>query len=130
MTSGSAAGLTDKLGAGPFGKALLSAGTQMYTKGLDKEDEYEADRMGVVIAARSGYSPYGLVGVLQTLSGRDAKSKGFSLLFKTHPSPVSRLEKLDAAMGTALDAVPTQEDVPQFAGFMARVTPRPPLSSQ
>jgi predicted Zn-dependent protease len=119
-------GATGSLGAGPFGKALLDAGMQMYTHGLDKEDEYQADRMGVVIAARAGYSPYGLAGVLQTLTGFSGASKGFALLFKTHPSPVSRLEKLDAAMGTRLDAYPARDDVPQFAGFIARFPP-PPL---
>jgi predicted Zn-dependent protease len=116
-------GATDSLGGGQFGRALLSAGTTMYTKGLDKGDEYEADRMGVVIATRAGYSPYGLAGVLQTLSGFNKKSKGFGLLFATHPSPVSRIEQLDAAMGTRLDPYPTQEDVPQFAGFKARFAP-------
>ncbi len=121
-------GATDSLGGGQFGRALLAAGTDMYTKGLDKDDEYEADRMGVVIATRAGYSPYGLAGVLQTLSGLSGKSKGFRLLFATHPSPVSRIEKLDAAMGTRLDAYPTQETVPQFAGFMARFAPAAPLA--
>ena len=54
--------------AGLVSEQVIKAGKTLYTRGLDKDDEYEADRMGVVIAARSGYSPYGLVGVLQTLS--------------------------------------------------------------
>lgn len=37
----------------------------MYARGLGKDDEFEADRMGIVIAARAGYDPYGLPAVLQ-----------------------------------------------------------------
>ena len=48
---------------------LIHVGTEIYARGLDKSDEYEADRMGVVIAARAGYDPYGLPAVLQTLQG-------------------------------------------------------------
>lgn len=83
---------------------VLSAGTELYARGLDKNDEYAADRMGVVLAARAGYDPYGLPGVLQTLDSVNAGDKGLALMFKTHPSPASRLELLDRQMGTAMDA--------------------------
>jgi beta-barrel assembly-enhancing protease len=100
--------------AGQAGAALLEGGKEIFIKGLDKNDEYEADRMGVVIAARSGYSPYGLVGVLQTLSAAPTDG-GFALLFKTHPTPASRIERLDQVMGTRLDAVPgLVDDLPGF----------------
>ncbi len=83
--------------------AIINAGKDMFTRGLNKNDEFEADRMGVVIAARSGYSPFGLVGVLQTLSAaRD--ERGFALMNRTHPLPVERIDRLDRAMGTQMDA--------------------------
>ena len=100
--------------AGQVGAKLIEGGKEIFIKGLDKADEYEADRMGVVIAARSGYSPYGLVGVLQTLSAAPTDG-GFALLFKTHPTPASRIERLDQVMGTRLDAVPgLVDDLPGF----------------
>lgn len=34
--------------------ALVGTGMRLYAKGLDREDELEADRMGVVVAARGG----------------------------------------------------------------------------
>jgi len=46
---------------------VINAGTELYARGLDKDDEFEADRMGVIIAARAGYDPYALPAVLQTL---------------------------------------------------------------
>jgi predicted Zn-dependent protease len=113
---------------GKFAAALLSAGKTLYTKGLDQGDEYEADRMGVVIAARSGYSPYGLVGVLQTLSGVPA-TREYALELRTHPSPVDRIQRLDAAMGMRLDALPgLAEDEPSFQALFAPPPP-PPAST-
>lgn len=38
-----------KNGADPVLHKLVSAGTEVYVRGLDKADEFEADRMGVVI---------------------------------------------------------------------------------
>ncbi|MBV1689727.1 M48 family metalloprotease [Novosphingobium sp. G106] len=124
-------GFTDYVGgstgglAGQFKTALINAGKTMYMRGLDKDDEYDADRMGVVIAARAGYSPYGLVGVLQTLSAAP-DDKGFALMNKTHPLPVDRLDRLDRAMGTKLDGVTNVvEDLPSFVALREppRVTP-------
>ena len=89
-------------GAKTLAKAF-SAGTELFARGLDKQDEHEADRLGVVIAARGGYSPYGLVGVLQTLGSLDAADSSVALMFKTHPSPASRLDLLADSMGERLD---------------------------
>ena len=110
--------------AGQFTAALIAAGKNLYTQGLNHNDEYEADRMGVVIAARSGYSPFGLVGVLQTLSGEPV-TKGYALHTKTHPAPVDRLGRLDAAMGTRLDGIAGVADLPSFVALRATPAPVP-----
>lgn len=82
---------------------IINAGTELYARGLDKDDEFEADRMGVIIAARAGYDPYALPAVLQTLEAMNPQDSGLALMFKTHPSPASRLELLDKAMQSSLD---------------------------
>lgn len=94
---------------------VVSGGKELYLRGLDKEDEFDADRYGVVIAARGGYNPYGLVGVLHTLA--EAPTDGaFALMFKTHPTANDRLDRLGAAMGERLDGVDkVVDDVPRFA---------------
>jgi len=74
---------------------LISAGTELYSRGLDKSDELEADRVGVVIAARGGYDAFGLPAVLQTLQGINPQDSGVALMFKTHPAPAERLDALD-----------------------------------
>jgi predicted Zn-dependent protease len=74
----------------------LSAGfKELYSRGLDKEDEFEADRKGVVIATRAGYDPYGLPAVLQTLIGMNPNDRSLSFLFKTHPPATKRLSLLE-----------------------------------
>ncbi|GAB1232972.1 hypothetical protein UT4_14380 [Ferrigenium sp. UT4] len=84
-------------------RKLVSAGTELYARGLDKEDEFESDRMGVVLAARAGYDPYGLPAVLQTLQSINPADSNLALMFKTHPGFDKRLELLGPLMSPALD---------------------------
>jgi predicted Zn-dependent protease len=85
--------------------AILNMGRKLYTSGLDQGDEFEADRLGVVIAARAGYDAHGLPAVLQMLHAQSAGDDNFSLLFKTHPAPEARIDMLDKLMGGRFDAV-------------------------
>lgn len=91
---------------------IAGVGTELYARGLDKEDEFEADRIGVVLAARAGYDPYGLPLVLQTLANINPQDSALALMFKTHPAPTARLEALDKTMPVNLDKYATQ---PQLA---------------
>jgi predicted Zn-dependent protease len=83
---------------------IINAGTQLYARGLDREDEYEADRLGVVYAARAGYEPYALLNVLTTLDSINADTPSIALLTKTHPPFEQRLQQLDLAIEGRLDA--------------------------
>jgi predicted Zn-dependent protease len=110
MRKGKLAGLAgDALGnyAEKKGKAdftkIVSAGTEIYARGLDKEDEFAADRAGVVIATRAGYDPYGLPSVLQTLASINPKDDAVALMFKTHPDSGKRLELVSNSMEGRLD---------------------------
>jgi predicted Zn-dependent protease len=89
--------------AGPARDKLIAFGTEMYSRGLDKGDELEADRLGVVIAARGGYDAYGLPSVLQTLQAMSAQDSALALMFKTHPAPAERLDALAEKMQPVLD---------------------------
>lgn len=61
---------------------------------LDRGMEYDADRMAVAIAARSGYDAYGLVGVLQMLDQAKGDGTGTSV-FDTHPAAADRMAELE-----------------------------------
>lgn len=84
--------------------ALMSLFRDSYAKGLDQNDEYEADRIGVVIAARAGYDPFGLPAVLQYLQEQSGQDNNFSLIMKTHPAPAKRLDQLDKLMRNQFDS--------------------------
>jgi len=78
-------------GLGQKGVELLTNGFLL--KPLDRSLEYEADRMGVVLAARAGYDPYGFVGVLQMLAQVKETDEGGILA--THPSAAERIAELE-----------------------------------
>ena len=95
----------------PALNALANVGTAMYARGLDKGDEFEADRMGVVIAARAGYDPYGLPAVLQSLQTVNPNFAGLALMFKTHPSFQSRLDLLAQVMDKPFEPFENQPNL-------------------
>ena len=98
---------------------LASFGTEMYARGLDKSDELEADRLGIVIAARGGYDAYGLPAVLQTLQAMNPQDSGLALMFKTHPAPAERLDALGEKMQPTLDAYAAQPQLAErFRSFL------------
>lgn len=99
----------DNSGESETMKKVVSASTEVYTRGLDKRDEYESDRMGMVIAARAGYDPFGLPTILQSLSVINPKDSAVALMFKTHPDPEKRLDKVMKAAGDRLDKYSEQQ---------------------
>lgn len=85
---------------------LIGTGAEVLARGLDKDAEFEADRIGVVLAARAGYNPYALVDVLQKLAARGQEDQALALLFKTHPAPGERLTHLGDALAPRVAQLP------------------------
>ena len=71
----------------------------VFLRPLDRGMEYEADRLGVVLAARSGYGPYGLPSVMQMLAQEKGDGSGADV-FSTHPSASDRLGELEKFVPT------------------------------
>jgi predicted Zn-dependent protease len=97
--------LRKEMGGEKAMQRLIGSGAEILARGLDKSAEFEADRIGVVLAARAGYDPYGLPAVLQTIGAVSSDSGSVALLFKTHPHPDERLAALGDAMGDRLDGL-------------------------
>ncbi len=93
-------GKNDKLA-----KKAISSGAEISARSLDKDAEFEADRMGMVLAARAGYDAFGIAEVLQTIGQTNKSDSSVALLFKTHPAPDERLAKLGDSAGSTLDNV-------------------------
>jgi predicted Zn-dependent protease len=109
---------------------VSNATRNLYSTGLDKGDEFAADRAGVVLAARAGYDPYGLLAVLQTLQGVDSKSSNMQLLLATHPSPSDRIAALSAAMDAGhMDKYGNQQEgQDRFLAAIQGLAPAKPAS--
>ena len=91
---------------GRSAQVVADLGTKLIARGLDKASEFEADRDGVVIAARAGYDSSALIAVMERLktlkTGADT-----ALLFSTHPSPDDRIEALTKAATPDIEAAAT-----------------------
>ena len=90
---------------------LVGIGKELYGKGLDRDDEFEADRKGVALAARAGLDPYGLPSLLQTLAQAQPDNPNYVLALSTHPPTEQRLGALEKAMDQRLDGLSGQAPV-------------------
>jgi len=78
------------------GAQVLAGG---YLMKFSRDDEREADRVGVEILRRAGWDPRGLLEFMQILreqAGRDPGS--VEVFLSTHPSPAERIEQLRAQL--------------------------------
>lgn len=82
---------------------MLALGRDLFARGLNRNDEFEADRQGTALAARAGLDPYGLLSTLQRLRGASSSDATFTLLLSTHPAADERVDRLETAMGRRLD---------------------------
>ncbi len=96
--------ISQKISSNQIVQNLIGKGAEIVARALDKKAEFEADRIAVVLTARAGYDSHGLPEVLHLIGHCSDDDDRVALLFKTHPHPDARLEKLDAAMGTRFDA--------------------------
>lgn len=97
------------LGLGAVGDAAANLGTQLLTMKFGREDETEADLIGMELAARSGYDPAAGISLWQKMG---QASKGAPPQFlSTHPSHSTRIEDI-------------RRSLPQVEGLYARA-PRP-----
>ena len=83
----------------------LGTGAEISARSLDKDAEFEADRIGIILAARAGYDVFGLAEVLQTIGQTNKTDNSVALLFKTHPHPDERLSKLGDSAVNQLDNI-------------------------
>ena len=86
--------LSSLLGLGQLGDVAASLGTQLLTLRFSREDETEADLVGLELAARSGYQPRASVSLWQKMA---AKTGGPGIGFlSTHPTGPNRIRDLEA----------------------------------
>ncbi len=86
--------------AGPYGSAV-SAANQVAQYAIvlpnSRENESEADAIGLELAARAGYNPVGAISVWQKML-KATNDKSTPEFLSTHPSGETRIEQLTALM--------------------------------
>lgn len=83
------------LGLGQFGDMAASIGTQLLTLRFSREDETDADLVGLELAARGGYNPQAAVSLWEKMGQAGGGANGPSFL-STHPSGPARIQQLQA----------------------------------
>jgi predicted Zn-dependent protease len=92
-----AGALSALLGLGNLGDAALSMGAQMLTLKFSREDESEADIVGMDLAARAGFDPAAGVTLWQKMM---SANKGAPPPFlSTHPAGVTRIKDIEGKLG-------------------------------
>jgi predicted Zn-dependent protease len=91
---------SDEAGGGSARDRLVARMAQAaYEKILNnefsREDETEADTVGVRLASRLGYAPNGLADVLRKLDSRNSGRDERNGLFASHPATKERIDRLD-----------------------------------
>ncbi|MGY0196655.1 M48 family metallopeptidase [Leptothrix sp. BB-4] len=82
------------LGLGDVGRSLADMGGQLLTLRFSREDESEADLVGMELAARGGYDPQAGVTLWQKMA---QAAKGAPPQFlSTHPSSTTRIQEIEA----------------------------------
>lgn len=81
---------------GLFDQVINEVSNVLFTRGLDKDLEFEADKFGTEYAYRMGYHPAGLQEFIKIL-GQSSSSKS-SIFLSTHPGPAERFQGLKSIL--------------------------------
>ncbi|MFQ6037423.1 MAG: M48 family metalloprotease [Candidatus Aminicenantales bacterium] len=87
-----------------FERVLGDIAEKLIERGYDRKYEYEADRLSVRFAARTGYNPQGLLDFLKTLGAQEPAGEKTGW-FRTHPSAAERLSRAEEEV-KGLSAIP------------------------
>ncbi|TVR97462.1 MAG: M48 family peptidase [Rhodospirillales bacterium] len=97
---GGLAGLT-----GPGAQAMVEIAAQAATLGLllpfTREQEAEADHIGLMLMARAGYDPRAAIELWHNMGAVSGNGRPPEFL-STHPSPANRIARMEALMPEAL----------------------------
>ncbi len=98
------------LGLGHIGDLAANVGTQLLTLRFSREDEIDADLVGLELAARAGFVPDAAVSLWEKMGSQKAGKGGLGFL-STHPSGPDRIARL-------------RENVPRVRGLYQQAIAR------
>jgi len=99
------------LGLGNTGNQVLNMGSQLLTLKFSREDETEADLVGLDLAARSGYDPRSGVSLWNKMM--EANKGAPPQFLSTHPSGPTRIKDIEAKLPKVLPLYEQAQRPPQ-----------------
>ncbi len=84
------------LGLGDLGDVAANVGTQLLALTYSREDESEADLVGLELAARAGYAPQAGASLWRKMAQASGGGGGNLAFLSTHPSGPQRIRELQA----------------------------------
>ena len=102
-----------------FEQVIDKAVSLLFREGLNKQDEFEADQVGTMLAANSGYDPSALYRYLQRV--KQHKGEQTAIVSKTHPSFNDRLVELaNLSREESLSDLKSKIDVNRFNSIVKK----------
>ncbi len=102
--------LSQVLGLGQLGDMAANIGTQLLTLRFSRDDEIDADLVGLEIAARGGFNPEASISLWEKM-GQASGGSGGPAFLSTHPRGPERIERL-------------RENVPRVRGLYEQAVRR------
>jgi len=93
---GGSSGLSESV----LSKLSAAAYKTIISNAFDRDDEVEADRIGIGLANKAGYSPHGLAAVLTRLEERNKNQDQPNGLFASHPLIKDRITNIAEAIAS------------------------------
>jgi beta-barrel assembly-enhancing protease len=79
---------------------LAQAGASYGFLNFSRQQEYQADHEGVILAGKANYNPWGMVWFFRTLSKLSGNSSGFEAYVQDHPSTPDRISRIQQFFGS------------------------------
>jgi beta-barrel assembly-enhancing protease len=121
--------LTPSVCASDAGAAAIQIGAGAVFARFSRQDEHEADQVGVTYVTRAGISPIGIPQMFRKLlEERERRPAAVEAWFSTHPLAEDRIAETQA-MIDAIDPIILQSltvDSPNFQAFKRRLQSLPP----
>lgn len=107
---------------------MIESGNPLGQLQFSRENEAQADRLGVHIAYDAGYNPDGLVSMFRTFESMSPSSRSaWDLMTRTHPFSIDRANAV-TDYSALLPPRPARTASPAFATMKARLAALPPPS--
>ena len=94
---------------------------------FSRDDEQDADRVGVGIMRRAGWDPHGMIELMESIREQEKRDpSSVEIFFSNHPSPADRIALVSAAVPKTRGG---RHDSREFQAILARLRALPPAQS-